>query len=270
MTLRGVLREPDRARELAVLVHGLGGAPDSFYCTEGAGLLAQAGVSSLCLGLRGADRGGDDFYNIALTADLHAAFGSPELAAYERLYLIGYSMGGYVSLHYATDPDPRLAGMAALCTPLDLKASQECVDRTRSWPYRHHVLGGLIEIYSHVAAKRPVPTPLEEVRRVRTIHEWDRLTIAPRYGFDSPEHYYEALSVVPHLGALKVPALHVAAHGDPVIPRATIEPFVPSGGPLELRWVERSGHLTFPRGVLGDPAAPGIEIELLNWMRARA
>lgn len=258
MLLSGELREPAGARELYVVLHGLGGTPHSPYCLRTIRALERRGHASLALALRGADRRGEDFYNIAQREDVAAAIDSPELARYERIHVIGCSMGGYVALHYARGPlDPRVRSVAALCTPIDLHAAQRCIDTPRRWLYRTHVLNGLKQIYAAVAARgRFTPSAAREVGRVRTMYEWDRLAIAPRYGFDSPEQYYRAFSIEPHLERLAVRTLLVAAEDDPVIPIETIRPFLPrtSGGAFEVRCVPRGGHLgagkTFDEHVL--------------------
>lgn len=274
VTLRGELREVPRSRRLVVLVHGLGGSPQSFYVRGAAAELAALGTSTLALALRGADRGGDDFYNVALTADLHAALASPPLARHERIAIVGFSMGGYVTLHYAAETcDPRVEGVAALCTPLSLTAAQRHVDAPAGLPYRLHVLRGLKEIYAAVARRRSVPTPAPAVARVRTIRDWDRLTIVPRYGFESPEDYYEKLDVTPRLVDLRVPALLVGVAGDPVVPERTIRPFLPPAQEaprLTLRWVERAGHAALgPAPGLGfDPGGGGPLREVCAWLDA--
>lgn len=268
LVLTGELRTTPAARDLYLLVHGLGGATDSLYCRRGAAAVAAIGQASLSLSLRGADRLGEDFYNIALVDDLHAAVASPELAHFERIFVIGYSMGGYVTMHFARDPkDARVQGCAAICTPIDLKEAQLAIDSPRAWVYRRHVLGGLIGIYEAVARRRPVPTLASLVRKVRTMHEWDRLTIAPRYGYDGPEHYYSALSIAPHLGDLEVPTLHVASRRDPIVPPRTIEnALARAAAPYELRWVDDGGHVNFTRRFdLGFAGELGLERQLFAW-----
>ena len=292
VTLTGDLRQSPQSRAIVVLVHGLGGSPRSTACLRGAALLSAEGISTLCLSLRGSDRRGEDFYNVAQGGDLEAALASPELARYERAYVIGYSMGGYAALHLAhrhrptASDHPQLAGVAALCTPLELGAAQRYIDSPRARLYRWNVLRGLIGIYTEVAKRHEVPTDPERVKRVRTMHEWDRLTIAPRYGYDSPEHYYRELSIVPHLNDLAVPALLLAAEADPIIPPQTIAPFLgdlshsrrplaesrtaPAECPksLTVQWVPQAGHLVFPREHelgLGPPAP--LELQILHWMR---
>src|SRR5436190_8053927 len=170
VTLRGRLRVHAGSDACLIVVHGLGGSPDSPYCTQAAWAAERAGISSLRISLRGADREGDDFYHGGLAADLEATAASAELRRFARLYVIGYSLGGHVTLRYALAPsDARVRGVAALCAPLDLGLSQQAIDRTRALIYRHHVLNGLKDIYRAVARKRSVPTPLARVLAVRTL-----------------------------------------------------------------------------------------------------
>lgn len=270
--LTGYLRDLPEAQELVLILHGLGGTPESYYCQLGAATAHRADMSSLSLALRGADRLGADFYNIALTADLKAALASPECARFSRIYVLGYSMGGYVAMHYACDPevDPRVRGVAAVCTPIDLKTSQVYIDTRRAWAYRRHVLNGLVAIYEEVAKRRPVPSPVEEVRRVKTMWDWDALAIAPRYGYDSPEHYYEELGVGRRLADLRVPVALVATENDPVIPTSTIRPFLPKTDvPFEVHWIRSGGHLAFPGNLeLGSGEGRGDSDEqILRWFR---
>ena len=269
--LTGELRDLSGARELTLIVHGLGGTPRSHYCLRAARAVAERGQASLCLSLRGSDRRGEDFYNVALRADVEAALASPELARFERVFVLGYSMGGFTAMHYARGPvDARVRAVAAVCTPLDLLTAQRYIDSPRAWFYRRHVLDGLKAIYRAVAERgRPVPTPLAEVLAVRTIHEWDRVAIAPRYGFASPEEYYAAFALAPHLTRFAVPVLLVAAEHDPIIPAETIRPFVDgaeAAGRFQVRWVARGGHVAFPAELeLGFGRERGLEAQLFHW-----
>jgi uncharacterized protein len=270
--ITGTLRVVPGSSVLFVLLHGLGGRATSTYVLRSAGAFAHHGFSTLALNLRGADRSGDDFYNVAQVADLEAALASPRLAAYQRIHVIGYSMGGYNALHHARAPrDPRVAASVALCTPLDLHDAQRHFDAPPAFLYRRHVLRGLKEIYAAIGTRgRPIPSPVEDVQAVRTIHAWDRLTVAPHYGYESPEHYYEVLSIRPHLARLAIPALLVLATHDPIIPAHTILPHVQRGARLELRYAARSGHLAFERDLdLGQPAKRGLEAQLASWCLAQ-
>jgi predicted alpha/beta-fold hydrolase len=273
--LRGWLRHAVDGRTLVGLVHGLGGSSQSPYLTATAAACQQVGAATLRLGLRGSDGDAPDFYHAGLTADVAAALAAPELAGYERVVLLGFSLGGHVVLRYATEePDRRLAGVAAVCSPLDLRLAQRSFDRPApsAWPYRAYILGRLKRVYASIAALGPVPTPVERVQRARTLREWDALTVVPRFGFASPEDYYATMSVGPRLRRLTAPALLVAGASDPMVPAASIAAAAAAaGGVLDLRWARRGGHVGFPASLdLGIEAPPGLPAQLAGWVTRAA
>jgi predicted alpha/beta-fold hydrolase len=268
VTLTGRLQE-GVADGCVVLVHGLGGSYDRPYCVNGAWAAQRAGLPCLRFGLRGADRSGDDFYHAGLTADLAAAIASPQLKSFKRIYVLGYSLGGHMTLRYALgNPDPRVVAVAAVCAPLDLDLGAQSIDSKRSAIYRRHVLSGLNEIYSEVAKRRPVPTPVQRVLAARTIREWDGLTVVPRYGFQSALDYYETVSVGPRLSQLRVPALLVQSQYDPMVPPWTYQKHLAHASRLlEVRTLGQGGHIGFPRVRLHPNAQPGVlDDQLLAWL----
>jgi predicted alpha/beta-fold hydrolase len=269
VTLRGMLRERADSDACLIVVHGLGGSPDAHYCMLAAWAAERSGCSCLRLSLRGADRSGEDFYHAGLVADLEAAASSAALARFERLYVLGYSLGGHVTLRYALGPNERrVRAVAAICAPLDLERSAQAIDRKQSLIYRRHVLTGLNGIYSEVARRGSVPTPLLDVLSARTIRQWDGLTVVPRYGFDSAEHYYSSMSVGPHLPELQIPALLVQSLSDPMVPPWTYEPHLTARSPrLDVRRLAVGGHVGFPARVrLGDGPPAGLEHQALEWL----
>ncbi|MEM7587918.1 MAG: hypothetical protein AAF560_31305, partial [Acidobacteriota bacterium] len=162
-----------------------------------------------------------------------------------------------------------LGAVGAACTPLYLDCSVTAIDRPSGWLYRRYMLNGLCDTYAHVAARHALPLSVAEARRIRTIRDWDRLTIVPRFGFSSAEDYYRRAGVGGRLGELRVPALLVAAEHDPMLPREAISRGL-DGAPdhWHLRWVSRGGHLAFSAGLdLGEAEAPrGLEGQLLGWL----
>ncbi|HEX4962334.1 MAG TPA: alpha/beta fold hydrolase [Thermoanaerobaculia bacterium] len=272
VSVTGRLREVPESEELAILVHGLGGSTESHYMIRGAQAAEAAGVSCLRLNLRGCDRESHDFFHAGLTADLHAALASEELARYRRIYVIGYSLGGHVVLRLATEgADPRLAGVGALCAPLDLRLSQQAIDAPLRWPYRRYLLSSLVTVFAAVAARRPQPLTAEEVARIPTIFEWDDRVVAPRHGFTGALDYYARASVAPRLGELRVPALLLNSESDPMVPPRPVRAVLGSGSPLlEVRWLAGGGHVAFPRGLDAGLGTSGeVDSQVLGWLRAR-
>ncbi len=258
---------------LVVVLHGIAGSCESGYAVRAAWAAEGAGWSCLRLNMRGADRSGQDLFHAGLTDDLHAVLGCPALRRYRSLHVLGFSLGGHVALRAATqEVDPRLRSVAAVCSPLDLSACASAFDRPASWAYRWRILAELSRRYEGVAARRPVPVEPDKVRRARTLREFDGLTVAPRFGFADAEDYYRRMSVGPVLHELRVPSLLVAGVSDPLVPLATLAPFV--GAPpaaLTVRYVEPGGHVGFPAATdLGVDAPPGLESQAIAWLASRS
>jgi predicted alpha/beta-fold hydrolase len=272
--LRGLLRERADASAAVVVVHGLGGTTGTHYCVAAANAAEAAGVSCLRVALRGADRDGEDLYHGGQAEDLHAVLGSTALARYTRLYVLGFSLGGHITLRYALDGalhDPRVRAVAAVCAPLDLELGAQHIDSPSAYVYRRHVLTGLKAMYEALARRRAVATPLSRVLAVRTIRQWDELTVVPRYGFSSVARYYQEMSVGPQLHRLALPALLVQHPLDPMVPAWTYRGHLARPLPkLELRALPAGGHVGYPPGVdLGEPGPLGVEAQALSWLLSR-
>lgn len=268
--LTGRWREVPGSEEALVLVHGLGGCIDSHYMPRAAVAAEAAGVSCLRVNLRGSDRLGEDYGHAGCTADLHAALASPELARYRRLYLLGYSMGGHVVLRLATEPiDPRVAAVAAVCAPVDLARSQVEIDSPVHWIYRHYLLNNLKTLYAAVAARRPVPFPVDRLDEIRTFLQLDDRIVAPRHGFAGAADYYARASVAPRLAHLQVPALLLNSEHDPMVPARSVRPALEGASPrLRVAWLHGGGHVAFPRGLdAGLGAGAGVEAQVISWLR---
>ena len=272
LRLTGRLREVPGCEEVLVLVHGLGGCIDSHYMPRGAAAAEAAGLSCLRLNLRGSDRLGEDYYHAGLTADLHAALASPELERYRRIYMLGYSMGGHVVLRLATDEaDPRLTAVAAICAPVDLARSQQEIDAPAYWLYRHYLLGNLKRLYTAVAARRPVPYPVERLDEISTVLQFDNHLIAPRHGFTDAADYYARASVAPRLPGLKVPALLLNSELDPMVPARSVRPALEGASPnLRVAWLRGGGHVAFPQALdAGLGMGAGVNAQVIGWLRER-
>jgi predicted alpha/beta-fold hydrolase len=273
--LQGRLSPPGPSgRACLVIVHGLGGSADSAYVIDAALAAEAQGLACLRLNLRGADGDNVDFYNAGLTADVHAALKSPALAAFEAIYLLGYSLGGHIVLRAATETealDPRVRAVAAICPPLDLDRGCAALDQPRSWVYRRHILAGLKDMYAAVAARRRQRVPVAEARRITRLREWDDRIVAPRFGHASAEAYYAAATVVPRLAQLGVPSLLAAAAADPMVPADTLRPaLVAPPALLDVRWIDEGGHVGFPGALaLGFPAPLGLEPQAIQWLLGR-
>lgn len=265
----GEYRELPDTDTLVVIIHGLGGVPSSGYLAPIAMAAEQAGFSSLRLALRGTG-GGNDFYHAGFTGDLDVAVSHPDFARYERIFVVGFSLGGHIALRAATDTDldPRVQKLVAVCPPIDLGAGVDFLDSPAAFPYRRWILQELVSIYEAVAAQRPVPTPVDRVRRITTLREWDALVVVPRFGFADVDDYYESQAIAGNIDRIARPALMAHSRHDPMIPARIIDPVLArASSSFEARWAEGAGHVFFPPNVdLGFDAPTGLGPQVLHWL----
>ena len=270
LRLSGRLARGKASDTIVVILHGLGGSATSYYARKAAKAAADAGLDSLRLNLRGADREGADYYHAGLADDLAAALRSNALEGYEHLLLLAYSLGGNMMLRYlAGEPDPRVRAAAAVCSPIDLERGARAIDRPRGFFYRRHVLNALKDIYRQVAARRDVLVPVSEAARIDTIELWDERIIAPRHGFAGAEDYWAKTSACHVLGEIGTPTLFVAAERDPMVPIDTVRPWLQNATTLRRIVTSHGGHVGFPRRVdLGLGSGGTVEDQIIQWMLA--
>lgn len=273
LPVSGYLTRGDE-RRLLILVHGLGGSAESPYLRRSCRLAHGRGLSVLRIHLRGADGSGCDFFHAGLTEDLHHLLASPELAAYESVFLLGFSVGGHVVLKLATElaggpAEARVKAVAAICSPLDLSATVNDFDRPWAWPYRQHVFRGLFAHYEQIARRQPVPTPLAVLRKVKSLRQLDQLTVVPRFGFGTVENYYATVSVGQRLDRLQRPALLVATEEDPMVTARSVRAGLEAAprNDLQVAWSPVGGHVGFPpQADLGLGAAGTMDEQVHTWL----
>jgi predicted alpha/beta-fold hydrolase len=257
--LAGAIGGP-RDAELFVLVHGLSGDADRPYMHEAAATLQARGLATLRLSMRGAGNSAPDIYHAGLGSDLAAVLADPSLARHTRVFVLGFSLGGHVAAHLAlrSSKDPRLAGIVAICSPLDLRRNAELLDLPAGWLYRRFVLNKLERTHARIHGHSP---------RFHTIREWDTATIVPRYGFESVEQYWISQCAGPRLREASVPILFIATEGDPMVPAETLLPQLRrAGSAVDVRWLRRGGHIGFPADTdLGLPGERGLFNQILSW-----
>jgi hypothetical protein len=271
--LGGRWREEDGADVALLVVHGLAGSFDRQYCVAMAQAAARRGWSCLRVALRGADREGSDFYHAGLVEDLEAALSHECLRHYRTIHVVGFSLGGHVSLRFAAQGrKERMGCVAAVCPPLDLDYCATHLDERTPRIYRKHLLEGLNEIYASVAARTAVPTPVARMKKVKGIREWDSLSVVPRFGFADALDYYRTESAGRYLVNIDGPALIVAAEHDPMVPIDHIRA-ASTRSPENIRWIfsRRGGHVGFPpRMSFGQPGDRGWSAQLCELIEAHA
>jgi predicted alpha/beta-fold hydrolase len=279
ITLSGELHVPDDALRhedlpLIIVVHGLGGSIESGYTKDAAWAAIGAGAACLRINLRGASRNGDDIYHAGLREDLDQLLRAKALARFQRIHILGYSLGGHLTLCFAADPsDRRVQSFGAICPPLLLAPGIAHIDRKRYAPYRRHVLKGLKEIFAAYATRgRPLPCAPSLAAGAKTLREWDTRVVAPHFGFDSAEHYWESQSAGRTLRDITRPTLIVTAEFDPMVPYPSAAQLLnaQSGDDSAVTCVvlRQGGHVGFPRVQPLQVQSDGesVEAQMVHWL----
>ena len=240
---------------LLVALHGLEGSSSAHYIR---GLLREArerGWRGLALNFRGCS--GDmnrllRSYHSGETGDLDELIRRVRGEA-DRIVLAGCSLGGNVLVKWLGEQGdavpPQIRAAAAVSVPFDLAACSRTLDSPGfwRWVYRTRFLRTLKRKSLLKHQKFPDGFDAKQVRRARTLFEFDEAVTAAVHGFSSAPDYYAQSSSGPYLEKVRVPLLLLSALDDPFIPAATIPHFVRNAR-VSLEVHPKGGHLGFVEG----------------------
>ena len=208
--------------KIAILSHGLEGSSHD-DCVRGmATRLKRKGWDILAWNFRGCGAEPNRLvrsYHSGETGDLRAVI-ALAAARYPRIALIGFSLGGNVTLKYLGEGGchPAVIAGIAISVPVDLQASANAIDRR--WSNRIYLRRFLSKLLPKIRGKAlrfPSGLDAEWSHRVRTLREFDNLYTAPIHGFRDAEEYWEKSSARQYLNGIRVPALLLNARDDPFL-----------------------------------------------------
>ena len=249
---------PRRARPALVIAHGLGGSSEASYAVSLGQAAWEAGWHVLRMNLRGAGASLElcpRLYNAGLSEDV-LAVARAAAGHSARVVLVGYSLSGNLVLLAASRDAAGLpgevAGVAAVCAPVDLAACARRFDAPANTGYRAHFLAALKSQYRERQRRLPELYAAGLERGLRSIWQYDEVITARYGGFAGAEDYYARSSSGPHLARLARPALLLWAQDDPLVPVEAVSHWPLAPGALPQ--VERTGgHV----GFLGRSRARG-------------
>jgi predicted alpha/beta-fold hydrolase len=217
----------DRAAHPAlVALHGLEGSSTAHYMSGMAEKAFARGFNVVLLNQRncgGTEHLGPGLYHSGLTDDAAHVIG--ELTAVDRIGAIaiaGYSLGGNLALKLAGDFGPSAPpSLKAVCAVSPIIEIGRCVDQLERWTnrvYQWNFVRDLKKRMCRKAALFPDSYPMEALRSVKTVREFDEAITAPHFGFAGASDYYHRASAMRVIDRVRVPALIVSARNDPFVP----------------------------------------------------
>ncbi|WP_410499816.1 YheT family hydrolase [Chitinibacter sp. S2-10] len=179
------------------------------------------------------------------------------------LFAVGYSLGGNALLKWLGEQGEQagkiLYAAAAVSAPMDLAA---CGNQLDSGLNRHLYTRGFLGTmrkkaqYKLKFSENPF-IDWQQVKKVRTLREFDDLVTAPLHGFFGVEDYWSRASSKSVLKQIAVPTLMINALDDPFVPAHSLPGENDVSEHVQLIQPRNGGHVGF---VSGWP--PGR----LNWL----
>lgn len=211
---------------LAILSHGLEGSTDRAYIKGMVNALNLYGWDALAWNYRSCSGESNRklrSYHNGVTDDLawiidHAKKTHP----YKKIALIGFSLGGNLTLLYLgrDKPDALVQKAVVFSVPCDLAESAKTLAKPSNSLYMKRFL---MLLHKKIKQKQKIMPDLIDDRGYHQIKDFkgfdDRYT-APIHGFKNAEDYWKKCSSKPHISSIPVPTLIINAQNDPFLPLA--------------------------------------------------
>jgi predicted alpha/beta-fold hydrolase len=208
-------------RKLAVLLHGLEGNAQRTYIKGQGRVLVDNRWDVAAVNYRGCS--GEDnkvyaSYNAGKTSDLEIVIDHIlKKGRYDEVALVGFSLGGNLLLKYLGErkilPKEITKGVA-VSTPLNLKNSLEALLRFNNIVYHTSFLYNLKKKFRRKQKQFPEKINGAELRKIRSLLDFDNIYTAPAHGFKDAADYYAKSSAIQFLPEIKIPVLILNAKND--------------------------------------------------------
>ncbi|MFH1034592.1 MAG: alpha/beta fold hydrolase [Pseudomonadota bacterium] len=212
------------ASRLVLICHGLEGDSQRAYVRGMGRALNAVGWDVLaynCRGCGGRPNRTPAFYHSGATGDLDLAVGAALARGYQRLALVGFSLGGNLVMKYlgelASRQRPQVKAGVGFSVPCDLADSGRRMEMLQN---RVYVRRFLRMLRAKIRQKMPLVAGAPDDRgygRIKNFRHFDDRYTAPLHGFADAMDYYRQASCRPFLPRIAVPALMVNALDDPLL-----------------------------------------------------
>lgn len=212
-------------RRLGIISHGLEGSSQRHYAVGMAKMLNRHGWDALAWNYRSCS--GEinrrlRFYHNGAIDDLDTVIQHAfTTASYEQIVLIGFSLGGNLSLvylgHQGAAIDPRIAGAVVFSVPCDLAASSRMLSRLQCKLYMKNFL---VSLHGKIRAKMKIMPDLiddHDFDLIKNFKDYDDRYTAPLHGFADARDYWDKCSSLKYISKVRVPTLLVNAWDDPFL-----------------------------------------------------
>lgn len=238
-----------------LILHGLEGSLNSSYARRLVDYLNKRNIPVAFMFFRGCD-GKPNLktrsYHSGETDDLRSVIGHLKQQGIKRIALVGYSLGGNVTLKYMGEApvDDSISCATAVSVPLLLDVCARRMDQGFSRLYQHTLLKRLI---NKVEQKHDqlINEGYDPGLKANNFIEFDDAFTAPIHGFENAQDYYRKSSSRQFLGTISKPTLILQAQDDPFMTPEVIPQPSELSEHVRLELSPHGGHVGFvTRGIL--------------------
>lgn len=225
------------AGRLVIISHGLEGNSQRSYIKGMARMCLANNFDVLTWNYRGCSEEMNRelrFYHSGATDDVGVVVSHAIACGYSHITLIGFSLGGNLTLKYIGEQQPpeEVKKAVAFSVPLDLHSSCIQISRPSNRIYSERFLKSLKKkIISKAAFRKELD--IKGIDAIASLIEFDDHFTAPIHGFKNAVDYYTRSSSLQFLTRITIPTLIINAQNDPFLskdcyPTATLRdhPFV--------------------------------------------
>ncbi len=239
---------------LVIISHGLEGDSSRAYVKGMVKAAGGAGYDALAWNFRGC--GGTPnrqprLYHSGSYPDLNTVIEHViQHYDYREINLVGFSMGGNISLlylaHHRDKLYPRIKKCVVFSVPCDLEASSIQIGKPANMIYMKRFLRLLHE---KIRSKKKLFPDLfsdNDYKLIKNFYDFDNCYTAPLHGFADAEDYWHKCSSKQFIPQIRIPTLLINALDDPFLTPACF-PYDESAANLKftLETPEHGGHVGF-------------------------
>jgi len=188
------------------------------------------------------------FYHSGATYDLMTVVTHSQ-KNYQEVYLIGFSLGGNLTLKFLGEVKNSLSKIkraVAISVPLDLGGSCDKISTGENLVYSKRFLNTLKVKVARKSTLFPSELPLEKLKSVKTLREFDEVITGPLHGFEGAEEYYQVNSSLQFLDRIETPTLILNAQNDPFLSKSCFpEPLAKKLDRVFFEFPKHGGHVGF-------------------------
>lgn len=256
------------SRQLVILTHGLEGNTERYYMKGMAKIFAQNNWDVLAWNCRSCSGEMNKKLRLYFHGEI-ADIGEVVKHAlhkkdYEKIVLVGFSMGGNITLKYLGVqgkelPTPVRAGIA-FSAPCNINESIATLEYPLNKGYKRYFLKNLKKKIEIKAKQHPGVIDLNNLSKVKVWKDFDHYFSIIINGYDNQKQFYYDASAENFMTEISVPTLLVNALNDPIVP--------PACSPVQLCEKHPFIHLEMPK--YGGHVGFSLFRKPVNWMEYKA